>query len=529
MNVRAIFWAISLAAIGTVVGLATLWPLAWWAMAIVAPLVLLGVRDLTQRHHAILRNYPVIGHGRYLMESIRPEINQYFIESQTSGRPFNREHRSVIYQRAKNVRDTVPFGTMLDVYEPGYEWIEHSLNAKHFHGEAPRIRIGGKDCAQPYDASLYNISAMSFGSLSHAAVTALNQGAKMGGFAHNTGEGGISPYHLQGGDVIFQVGTGYFGARVKGEFEGCAFSPEVFAQNSTRPEVKMIELKLSQGAKPGHGGILPAAKVSAEIAEIRNVEIGKTVESPPRHSAFSTPIEMLEFITQLRELSGGKPVGIKLCVGSRKEFFSICKAMAQTGIKPDFIAVDGGEGGTGAAPVEFSNRMGAPLLDGLAFVHSALVGSGLRADMKLIASGKIMTGFHMARALAVGADLCYSARGMMFALGCIQARACNANTCPVGVTTHKPHLVAGLVVADKATRTKNFHHNTVKAFMELLYAAGLDHPDDLRPEHIHRRISRTSVQHYGQLFHYLGADELLAKSLPTEYAEEWAAARAESF
>jgi glutamate synthase domain-containing protein 2 len=528
MNVRAIFWGISLIVFGGIAGLAWFWPAAWWALVVALPLMALGIYDMLQTKHAIMRNYPVIGHGRYMMEAIRPEINQYFIESETSGRPFNREYRSVMYQRAKNVRDTVPFGTILDVYEPGYEWIEHSLSAKHFHGEAPRIRVGGPACTQPYDASLYNISAMSYGSLSHAAVSALNRGAKMGGFAHNTGEGGISPHHLQGGDLIFQVGTGYFGARAKGAIGDCPFSPEVFAENALRPEVKMIELKLSQGAKPGHGGILPAAKVNAEIAAIRSVEIGKTVISPPTHSAFEGPTEMLHFIAKLRELSGGKPVGFKLCVGSRKEFFSICKAMAETGIKPDFIAVDGGEGGTGAAPVEFSNRMGAPLLDGLAFVHSALVGSGLRSDIKLVAAGKIMTGFHMARALAVGADLCYSARGMMFALGCIQARACNANTCPVGVTTHRPHLVAGLVVADKAERTKNYHRNTVRAFMELLYSAGLDHPDELRPGHIHRRISRTSVQNYSELFHYLETDELLTHP-PADYAEEWAQARADAF
>ena len=528
MNVRAIFWGICVAVLGTIAALAQVWPPAWWALTVALPLLLLGIYDQVQTKHAILRNYPVVGHGRYLMESIRPEINQYFIESQTSGRPFNREHRSVMYQRAKNVRDTVPFGTMLDVYDPGYEWIEHSLNARHFHGDAPRIRVGGPACTQPYDAALYNISAMSYGSLSHAAVSALNRGAKMEGFAHNTGEGGISPYHLHGGDLIFQLGTGYFGARVKDGPNAGQFCPDTFAQNAQRPEVKMIELKLSQGAKPGHGGILPGAKVNQEIATIRNVQVGKTVVSPPGHSAFSTPKGLLDFLTRLRELSGGKPVGFKLCVGSRREFLGICKAMLETGIRPDFIAVDGGEGGTGAAPVEFSNRMGAPLLDGLAFVHSALVGTGLRADIKLIAAGKIMTGFHMARALAAGADLCYSARGMMFALGCIQARACNANTCPVGVTTHRPHLVAGLVVADKATRVANYQRNSVKAFMELLYSAGLEHPDQLRPEHINRRISRTTVRHYGQLFHYLEADELL-NDPPPDYADIWARASADSF
>lgn len=527
MGVRALFWVVIVALAGIVFGLGLVWAPLWWGFVLVAALLGLGIHDMTQTKHAILRNFPIVGHGRYLMEKVRPGINQYFIESNTDGRPFNREHRSVMYQRAKNVRDTVPFGTQLDVYEPGYEWMEHSMRARHFGGEAPRITVGGPQCSQPYSASIYNVAAMSYGSLSSAAVEALNRGAKLGDFAHNTGEGAISPYHLQGGDLIFQIGTGYFGAR-RPDGEG-EFDAETFAENARRPEVKMIELKLSQGAKPGHGGILPGAKVTPEIAKIRSVQVGKTVASPPAHSAFSTPRELMQFIGQLRELSGGKPVGFKLCVGSRQEFFAICKAMLETEIVPDFITVDGGEGGTGAAPVEFSNRIGAPLLDGLAFVHSALVGCGLRKDVKVIAAGKIVTGFHMARALAVGADLCYAARAMMFALGCIQARECNANTCPVGITTHKPHLMAGLVVNDKATRVFNYHHNTVKAFMELLYAAGLEHPDDLRPGHVHRRISRDQARNYEQLFHYLAPGELLREPIPSDFAGQWQAASADTF
>ncbi len=529
MNVRALFWVGMLAFAGLVAGLGFLWAPLWWGFVLVGAVLALGVYDLAQTKHTILRNFPIVGHGRYIMETVRPGINQYFIESNTDGRPFNREHRSVMYQRAKNTRDTVPFGTQLDVYEPGYEWMQHSMRAKHFEGEAPRIVVGGPDCAQPYEASIFNVSAMSYGSLSAAAVTSLNRGARLGNFAHNTGEGGISSHHLQGGDLIFQVGTGYFGARKKSGPDAGKFDPEVFSANARRPEVKMIELKLSQGAKPGHGGILPAVKVTQEIAEIRNVEIGKAVLSPPAHSAFETPRGLLEFLAQMRELSGGKPVGFKLCVGSRREFFGICKAMIETGIKPDFISVDGGEGGTGAAPVEFSNRIGAPLLDGLAFVHSALVGCDLRKDIKVIAAGKISTGFHMARALAVGADLCYGARSMMFALGCIQARECNSNTCPVGITTHKPHLTKGLVVADKATRVFNYHRNTVKAFMELLYSAGLEHPDDLRPLHVHRRISRSQTQTYEQLFHYLAPGELRRAPIPGDFAVAWDGASADSF
>jgi glutamate synthase domain-containing protein 2 len=350
------------------------------------------------------------------------------VESDTSGRPFSREQRSVVYARAKNTRDTIPFGTVEDVYETGYEWVNHSLSPKKIGHADVRVMIGGPDCKQPYSASLLNISAMSFGALSNNAVIALNQGAKIGGFAHNTGEGGISPHHLMGGDLIWQVGTGYFGCRDK---DG-KFCPDTFSENAQKEQVKMIEIKLSQGAKPGHGGILPAAKLTQEIAKIRNVPMGKDVDSPPGHNAFTNPLEFIDFVTQLRELSGGKPIGFKLCVGKRREFIAICKAMHETGIAPDFISVDGGEGGTGAAPMEFSNHIGTPLVEGLIFVHNVLVGFDLRKKVKIISGGKMTSGFGLVKRLALGADLCNSARAMMMALGCIQARKCNSNLCPVG-------------------------------------------------------------------------------------------------
>lgn len=393
------------------------WPPFWWTLLFFGPIILLGFYDMAQARHAIMRNFPIFGRGRYVMEELRPKLYQYFIESDIDGRPFSRIFRSVVYQRAKKQLDTSPFGTQLNVYEEGYEWMNHSIAALDAHdlGHDPRVMVGGPNCQQPYHASIFNVSAMSYGSLSKNAILALNGGAKIGNFAHNTGEGGISPYHIEpGGDLIYQVGTGYFGCRTK---DG-NFSPELFAERTAMPNVKMIELKLSQGAKPGHGGILPAKKNTPEISKIRNVEPFTAVLSPPYHKAFSTPIGLLELIKQMQELSGGKPVGFKLCIGSRSEFLGICKAMVQTGIYPDFISVDGGEGGTGAAPMEFSNSVGTPFKEGLAFAYDALVGFDLKKDIRILASGKILTGFHIFRALALGADACYSARAMMMALGC---------------------------------------------------------------------------------------------------------------
>jgi len=501
-------------------------PSLLWLLLILLPLVALGLYDMTQTKHAILRNFPIIGHGRYLFELIRPEIYQYFVEGDTDGMPFDRDQRSIVYQRAKNVRDTIPFGTKEDLYETGYEWVNHSIAPGDLHGEDLRVTIGGPNCTQPYSASIFNISAMSYGSLSKNAVLALSQGAQIGHFAHNTGEGGVSPYHIEGkGDLIWQIGTGYFGCRA----EDGTFSAEKFKKTASQPNIKMVELKLSQGAKPGHGGILPAAKLTLEIAEIRGVPMGQDVLSPPGHSSFNTPIGLLEFIKKLRELSGGKPVGFKLCVGKRREFLAICKAMVQTGITPDFITVDGGEGGTGAAPLEFSNHMGAPLVDGLIFVHNALTGFGVRDEIKVIASGKVTSGFGLIKRLALGADLCGSARGMMLALGCIQALKCNSNHCPVGVATQDPQLMAGLVPSAKNVRVANFHRQTVGSVCEILGAMGLSGPEELRPWHIMRRISYTEVKNYGEIYEIVSDGELLEEPYPISYQRACQAATANSF
>lgn len=488
---------------------------------IALPIVAIGYVDLFQKKQTIRRNFPVIGNFRYLFELVRPEINQYFVESNIDGKPFSRERRSLIYQRSKGVTDTVPFGTQQDVYAANYEWVNHSIAPKPHLTEEPRVRIGGKDCRQPYLASVYNISAMSYGSLSRTAVLALNKGAKRGGFYHNTGEGGLSPYHLEpGGDLVWQIGTGYFSCRNR---DG-TFNPESFRKRALLSQVKMIEIKLSQGAKPGHGGILPASKVTPEIAEIRDVAVGEAVISPPGHTAFDSPEGLLRFVKRLRELSDGKPVGFKLCVGKKREFFAIVKAMLATGIRPDFVTVDGGEGGTGAAPLEFSNSVGTPLADGLVFVHNALVGAGVRDEIRVIASGHVTTGFALLAKMALGADLCNSARGMMFALGCIQALRCNNNTCPTGVATQDPALYKGLDVGDKSARVAHFHKATVHSFLEVLAASGLSHPSEIRPWHVQRRISPSEVRHYGELFDFVSPGDLLKASPPESYARAWSQA-----
>lgn len=497
-----------------------------WLFMIFIPAFVLGFYDYFQPNHAVRRNYPFVGRFRYLFETIRPELYQYFVESDTEGVPFSRDKRSLVYQRAKGVRDTVPFGTLRDVYEVGYEWLNHSLMPKHLEAQDLRVTVGGPDCTQPYSASILNISAMSYGSLSKNAILALSMGAKQGGFAHNTGEGGLSPYHLEGGgDLIWQIGTGYFGCRR----EDGRFNPDTFAQRAQLPNVKMIEIKLSQGAKPGHGGILPAAKVTAEIAKIRHVPMGKDVISPPAHSAFSTPIGLLEFVAELRRLSGGKPVGFKLCMGKRREFLAICKAMLETGILPDFITVDGSEGGTGAAPLEFSNYVGVPLMEGLIFAHNSLVGVGLRDQIRIIASGKVTSGFDMVKRLALGADMCNSARAMMLALGCIQALKCNTNHCPVGVATQDPNLMAGLVPRKKYLRVANYHDETIESVSELLGAAGLSSPSELKPHHILRRVSETEIQNYEQIYGYLNENDLLNDKMTPAFAEAWHAAAADTF
>lgn len=497
-----------------------------WSMVVFGPLLILGFYDFFQTKHTILRNFPILGHFRYLFESVRPEINQYFVESNSNGVPFSREQRSVVYERAKNRLDTLPFGTQKNVYEIGYEWTNHSMLAKALGGHDFRVTVGGNDCKKPYRASLLNISAMSYGSLSRNAILALNGGAKDGNFAHNTGEGGLSPFHLEpGGDLIWQVGTAYFGCRTpEGEF-----SEEKFQERVTLPNVKMIEIKLSQGAKPGHGGILPAAKVSKEISEIRGVPMGRDVLSPPSHTAFSNPVEMMHFIAKLKELSGGKPVGFKLCVGKRREFLAICKAMEKTGITPDFIAVDGGEGGTGAAPLEFSNHMGSPGSEALIFVHNALVGFSVRDRIRIFNSGKVTTGFDIVKKLSLGADVIYSARGMMLALGCIQALRCNSNVCPTGIATQDPNLAAGLVVTDKRKRVMMFHEKTMESFSEILGAMGLEEPEELRPWHIMRRVSPTETKHFGELYDYIGKGSLLGGNPPKAYERALQAASADTF
>jgi len=501
-----LFSVVAIAAVLLLGFLVSPYHFAWFL--VVGPLVAIGLRDMMQTRHAILRNFPLIGHGRYIADWMRPKIYQYFIESDTDGTPINRDKRSLVYQRAKKEVDTAPFGTQLDVYAEGYEWMAHSIHPKNFHelNHDPRVRVGGPQCTQPYDLSVFNISAMSYGSLSKVAVQALNYGAQMGGFAHNTGEGGISPYHLEGGgDLIYQVGTGYFGCRA----DDGGFSPELFRETVAPAQVKMIELKLSQGAKPGHGGILPAEKNTPEIAAIRKVQPHTRVDSPPFHRAFKDPEGMLNLIQQMRELAGGRPVGFKLCLGNPEEFKDICRAIRSTGIYPDFITVDGGEGGTGAAPLEFTDHVGMPFRDALAIVHNILLAFDLRKDIRVLGSGKVLSGFSLFRAISLGADACSSARGMMLALGCIQALECNTNTCPTGVATQNPDLMKGLVVDNKKFRVANYHRKTVEAFIELLGAAGLERPDQLHRGLVYRRVWMHEVKRYDEIYPYAEVGSLV--------------------
>jgi len=505
-----------------VLSLGVAWSPVNWAFVVIVPVVLLGLYDMFQTAHTIRRLYPVLGHFRFMLESVRPEIQQYFVESETSGAPISREFRSLVYQRAKGDRDTRPFGTVFDVDREGYEWLNHSMRPIQLKGPLPRVKFGGDECLLHYMASPLNISAMSYGALGKNAIRALNRGAKIGSFFHNSGEGGLSSYHLEaGGDIVWQIGTGYFGCRdLKGGFD-----ESMFRESSRLEVVKMIEIKLSQGAKPGHGGILPAAKLTEEVARIRHVPLGEDAISPAAHSAFTTPNELVQFIGKLRDLSGGKPVGFKLCVGTKEEFLAICKAMVESRSFPDFITVDGGEGGTGAAPMEMSNSVGMPLRDGLTFVNNALIGFGIRDRMRLIASGKMFTAFDVLRALALGADTVNSARGMMLALGCIQARLCNTNKCPTGITTQNKSRNRGLVVRDKATRVANFHHDTVAHLVELLAAAGLDNLDQVQPKHVNHRVHGTNVKSYAELYPRIMEGSLLNEhSLPAGWSEVWHAA-----
>ena len=503
---------------------------AWYPLAIFGFLTIVGIHDRLQTRHAVLRNYPILGHMRFLLEFIRPEIRQYFIEGDNDKTPFSRSQRTLVYSRSKAVSDKRPFGTTLDVMAPGYQWINQSLAPTHLSDYNFRIEIGGKDCSQKYSASIFNISAMSFGALSANAVMALNLGAKKGNFAHDTGEGSISRYHrLHGGDLIWEIGSGYFGCRT----EDGQFDPKKYAENALDPQVKMIEIKLSQGAKPGHGGILPGPKVTPEIAEARGVKVGEACVSPSSHSAFTTPLEMMAFIQRLRELSGGKPVGFKLCIGHPWEWFAIVKAMLKSQIYPDFIVIDGTEGGTGASPVEFSNHVGTPLQEGLRLVHNTLVGANLRDQIKIGCSGKIISAFDMAVVFALGADWCNSARGFMFSVGCIQAQVCDTGFCPTGVTTQDPSRQKALVVTDKSERVYHFHKETLKALKEIVEAAGLHHPVEINTRHIVRRVSANEVRLLEDLLPDVAAGSLLSNeegsTLPKVFQLYWDIAQADSF
>ena len=497
-----------------------------WLIPLFLFLVLLGWRDSRQQRHSVLSNYPVIGHLRFLFEFIRPEIRQYFIEADNDATPFSRQQRSLVYQRAKGESDKRPFGTQRDVGALGYEWINHSMQPTTLPSHDFRVLIGD-GLPQPYSASVFNISAMSFGALSANAILALNAGAKAGGFAHDTGEGSISRHHrVHGGDLIWEIGSGYFGCRN----DDGTFNEERFAANARDPQVKMIELKLSQGAKPGHGGVLPGPKVTPEIAEARGVAVGVDCVSPASHSAFSTPVEMMRFIERLRTLSGGKPTGFKLCIGHVWEWFAIAKAMLATGITPDFIVVDGAEGGTGAAPLEFTDHVGAPLQEGLLLVHNTLVGLNLRGRIKLGCAGKVVSAFDIARMMALGADWCNSARGFMFAVGCLQAQSCHTGHCPTGVATQDPNRQKAIHVPTKATRVHNYHDNTLKALKELVQAAGVQHPGQITASHIVRRSSETGVKLLANLLPFVKPGCLLAGDMPHQvFRFYWPMAQADSF
>lgn len=523
------FGAVSLLLIGAAaaVSAAVLVSPWWWlAAGVLAALGLLGSYDLLQRGHTVLRNYPVIGHARYLLEAIRPELQQYFVERNFDGRPYDRDTRSIVYERAKGIDAEEPFGSERDMYQRGYEFLVPSMAPVDTPDTPPRVRIGGPDCAQPYDMALLNVSAMSFGSLSANAILALNTGAARGGFAHDTGEGGLSEYHLRpGGDLVWEIGTGYFGCRTK---DG-GFDAEQFAEKAAHPAVKCVSLKLSQGAKPGIGGVLPGSKVNAEIAEVRGVPQGETVISPPYHRGFHTPRELVRFLARMRELAGGKPVGFKLCPGSRTQFLAVCKAMLAEGVTPDFIVVDGAEGGTGAAPLEFADHLGMPLTEGLISVHNALTGAGLRDRIRVGASGKVATGSDLVKRLLMGADYTNAARSMMFAVGCIQAQRCHTNRCPTGVTTQDPRRARALDVADKSDRVRRYQEATVRSAQEIMAAMGVTDPRDLRPEMLRRRDTPTGdFRSYAALYDWLAPGELTCQP-PADWAADWKAADPDRF
>jgi glutamate synthase domain-containing protein 2 len=492
--------------------------------ALAASLFLVGVYDLVQRRHSVLRNYPILGHVRFIFEALRPELQQYFVERNFDGRPFDRDTRTSIYERAKGIEDEKAFGTEREVGEPGYEWLLHSTAPVDPPKELPRVRIGGPHCTQPYDMALLNVSAMSFGALSGAALTALNRGAARGGFAHDTGEGGLTDHHLQGADVVWELGSGYFGARTK---HG-GFDEALFEEKAAHHNVRCVSLKLSQGAKPGIGGVLPGPKVTPEIAAARDVPQGKTCVSPPSHKVFSTPREMVRFIAHMRELAGGKPTGFKLCVGLRHELLAICKAMVDEGTAPDFIIVDGSEGGTGAAPMEYEDHVGTPLTEGLIMVHNALVGTGLRDQIRIGASGKVATGTDIVKRLAQGADYTNAARAMMMAVGCLQSQRCNTNQCPVGVATQDPRRTRALNIPDKTQRVHEFQKAAVTEAVRMMSSMGVSHPSELTPHMLMRRIDHVQTHSYAELYEWLEPGELLAEP-PDGWAADWARADPDSF
>lgn len=523
---RYLVYVLALVLLPVSLALAAHWPAWYWGVGLFAAMALIGTWDMLQRRSVLRRNYPVLAHFRYGFESIGPEIRQYFVQSDLEDVPFSRQQRQLVYQRARNVMDVVPFGTLRSTYAVDYEWINHSMAPTSIPHHDFRVVIGA-GCARPYSASVFNISAMSFGSLSANAIRALNKGAKMGGFYHDTGEGSISPYHREnGGDLVWEIGSGYFGCRD----EQGRFSEERFVENANHDQVKMIEIKLSQGAKPGHGGVLPAAKVSAEISVTRGVPMGVDCVSPSRHSAFSTPVELLQFVARLRELSGGKPTGFKLAIGHPWEWFGIAKAMHETGLLPDFIVVDGAEGGTGASPAEFIDHVGVPMNEALILVHNTLVGLNLRDRIRIGAAGKVTSAFDIARTIALGADWCNAGRGFMFALGCIQSLSCHNDKCPTGIATQDPSRWRPLDPTDKAERVRNFHENTLRALRDLLGAAGLNDPSELGPEHILRRVSPIEIRSMATLYRYLAPGELIDR-VPGHavFREYWADARSDSF
>ena len=508
------------------IALAAWWAPARWTLLLWVPLLLLALYDALQRHHSLRRNFPLIGRIRWLFETLRPFLYAYIVESPLDGRPFARVERDIVYARAKGELDSHPFGTELDVYSDEYEWMSHSMAPAMAPDRTQRPTVGTAQCSQPYQPALLNISAMSFGSLGANAIEALNLGAKLGNFYHDTGEGSVSPYHrIHGGDIVWELGSGYFGCRD----EAGHFDPERFRDHAADTQIKMIEIKLSQGAKPGHGGVLPGAKVSAEIAATRGVPEGHDCISPAAHSAFATPVEMILWAAKLRELSGGKPVGIKLCVGQPHEIYAVMKAMIETGIRLDFIVVDGAEGGTGAAPVEFSNSIGMPLREGLIFVRNALVGCGLKEEVRLAASGKVHSGAGLAINAALGADWSNAARAFMFTLGCVQSLKCHTDHCPTGVATQDPGRQRGLVVEDKAERVRRFQAATVNALWDISCAMGLDNPWAIRPHHLHERLNSARSDSIDRIYKFYERGVLLDDPDSVASARYWAMARADSF